>query len=88
MSTRDLIDAIDAGDSTKFETSFNDIMAAKVSDKLDAMRDDMAQNMFKGVPETEDNNFDPETEVSTEEPEAVVEPETVATEEPAVEENE
>lgn len=73
MSTRELIDAIESGESTKIETAFNDIMASKVSDKLDAMRDDMAQNMFKGVEEVpgeEDNNADPEAEVTTTEEEA------------------
>jgi hypothetical protein len=52
MSTRDLIDAIEAGDASGIETSFNDIMATKVSETLDSMRDDMAQNMFK-APEME-----------------------------------
>ena len=46
MSTRDLIDAITSGDATGVETSFNTIMAAKVSDKIDSMRNDVAQNMF------------------------------------------
>lgn len=65
MSTRDLIDAIDAGESTSIETAFNDIMAAKVSEKLDSMRDDMAQNMFK-EPESEEE-YDSETEITDEE---------------------
>jgi hypothetical protein len=46
MSTRDLIDAITSGDATGVEASFNTIMAAKVSDKIDSMRNDVAQNMF------------------------------------------
>ena len=46
MSTRDLIDAITSGDATEVESSFNSIMAAKVSDKIDSMRYDVAQNMF------------------------------------------
>ena len=46
MSTRDLIDAITSGDATEVESSFNSIMAAKVSDKIDSMRNDVAQNMF------------------------------------------
>lgn len=78
MSTRDLIDAIDAGDSTKFETSFNDIMAAKVSDKLDTMRDDMAQSMFKGVPESEEDS-DAETEINAEAEEVTTEAEEETT---------
>lgn len=47
MSTRDLIDAIEAGDSTKINTEFDSIMVQKVSEKLDAMRDDLSQNMFR-----------------------------------------
>lgn len=66
MSTRDLIDAIADGESTKIEASFNDIMVAKVSEKLDAMRDDMAQNMFK-APGEEETEIEPETEITPEE---------------------
>jgi len=46
MSTRDLIDAIQAGDSVEIENTFNSIMATKVSDRIDAMRSDVAQTMF------------------------------------------
>ena len=46
MSTRDLIDAIEAGDSLSIESAFNSIMATKVSDTIDAMRSDVAQTMF------------------------------------------
>jgi hypothetical protein len=46
MSTRDLIDAIEAGEATAIDNAFNSIMASKVSEKLDAMRTDMAQSMF------------------------------------------
>lgn len=46
MSTRDLIDAIQSGDSLEIENAFNSIMSAKVSDKIDAMRSDIAQTMF------------------------------------------
>jgi hypothetical protein len=49
MSTRDLIDAIQAGDSTKVDDTFNSIMVQKVSERLDAMRDDLSQNMFRTV---------------------------------------
>lgn len=47
MSTRDLIDAIQSGDSTKVDDAFNSVMVQKVSEKLDAMRDDLSQNMFR-----------------------------------------
>jgi hypothetical protein len=46
MSTRDLINAIEAGDATGIENAFNQAMATKVSEKLEDMRSDVAQNMF------------------------------------------
>jgi len=46
MSTRELIDAIYAGDATSIEAAFNQTMAVKVSEKLDDMRANVAQNMF------------------------------------------
>lgn len=46
-SIRSLIDAIDSGNSIEIENSFNSAMAAKVSDKLDSIRKDVAQMMFK-----------------------------------------
>jgi hypothetical protein len=49
MSTRDLIDAIQAGDSTKVDDAFNTVMVQKVSERLDAMRDDLSQNMFRAI---------------------------------------
>jgi hypothetical protein len=65
MSTLDLINAIEAGNSVDIEASFNDIMANKVSDKLDAMRADMSQNMFK-TPEETESEFNPEDEITAE----------------------
>jgi len=47
MSTRDLIDAIEAGSATEVDSAFNTVMVNKVAEKLDAMRDELAQNMFK-----------------------------------------
>jgi hypothetical protein len=79
MSTRDLIDAIANGEATEVETSFNSIMAAKVSDKIDSMRNDVAQNMFASpAEETEefetvdsedfdDSEYEEETVEETEE---------------------
>jgi len=72
MSTRDLIDAIETGESSKIEASFNNIMVAKVSERLDAMRNDMSQNMFR-APEAveeisgEEVSDETETEETTEE---------------------
>jgi len=45
----DIIDAIQSGDSVAIDTAFNKEMAARVSDRLDAMRQDVAQNMFKSA---------------------------------------
>ena len=70
MSTRDLIDAIETGETTKIEASFNDIMVAKVSERLDAMRNDMSQNMFRApeaVEEISDEQVSDEVETETEE---------------------
>jgi hypothetical protein len=70
MSTRDLIDAIETGETTKIEASFNDIMVAKVSERLDAMRNDMSQNMFRApeaVEEISDEQVSDEVETQTEE---------------------
>ena len=67
MSTRDLINAIADGEATQVEASFNDIMAAKVSEKLDAMRTDMAQTMFQTPGEPEDESeFEAEAETTAE----------------------
>lgn len=63
MSTRDLIDAIQAGDSTKVDDTFNSVMVQKVSEKLDAMRDDLSQNMFR----TQEVTADEPAEVTAEE---------------------
>ena len=43
----EIIDAIDSGDSIAIDTAFNKEMAIRVSDRLDAMRQEVAQNMFK-----------------------------------------
>jgi len=68
MSTRELIDAIQAGEATGIDNAFNSIMAAKVSEKLDAMRTDMAQSMFVSQEEISDEEPEVETEeISTEE---------------------
>lgn len=46
MSTKDLINAIVVGDALEIETAFNATMAEKISDRLDIMRQDVAQSMF------------------------------------------
>jgi len=54
MSTRELIDAIQSGNATDVAAAFNSAMTDKVSEKLDAMRTDMAQNMFNPAEESEE----------------------------------
>ena len=65
MSTRDLIDAIETGDAVGIETAFNSVMVDKVAEKLDTMRTDMSQNMFRTPEQT--------TEVESEEAEETTE---------------
>lgn len=47
MSTRDLIDAIQSGDSIAVQSAFEASMAERVASRLDTMRQEVAQNMFK-----------------------------------------
>lgn len=47
MSTRDLIDAIQSGDSIAVQSAFQASMAERVAARLDTMRQEVAQNMFK-----------------------------------------
>lgn len=53
-SIKDLINAIAEGDTLAIDNSFNDIMAHKISDRLDDMRMSVAQNMF-GAPVVEES---------------------------------
>jgi hypothetical protein len=46
-NTMNLINAIQAGDALEMESAFNAAMAEKVSEKLDGMRGEVSQNMFK-----------------------------------------
>ena len=52
-----LVNAIAVGDALETENAFNAAMAQKVSSKLEDMRTNIAQNMFKS----------PEVELETEE---------------------
>lgn len=47
MSTRDLIDAIAAGDSVAVQAAFQATISQRIAERLDTMRQDVAQNMFK-----------------------------------------
>ncbi len=46
-STKNLINAIAAGDAVGIESTFNTAMAEKIAVQLDVMRQNVAQNMFK-----------------------------------------
>lgn len=59
----DIIDAIQSGDSVAIDTAFNKEMAARVSDRLDVMRHDIAKNMFKSA---DDVNLDADVETEDE----------------------
>jgi len=56
----DIIDAIQSGDSVAIDNAFNKEMSARVSERLDTMRQDVAQNMFKSA---ESVDLDADTEV-------------------------
>lgn len=51
-TTKSLIDAIANKDATAIEGAFNAAMAEKISGKLETMRQEVAQNMFKTAQET------------------------------------
>ena len=51
---QDLINAIDSGDSTEIDTAFEKEMSARISTRIDDMKVDLAQNMFKSQQEVED----------------------------------
>jgi hypothetical protein len=58
-SVKNLINAISAGSAIDTEESFNSAMAEKISVKMDAMRQEVAANMFKtaeAVEETTETN--------------------------------
>lgn len=44
---KNLIDAIESGDSMAIDSAFNTELSIRISDKLDGMRQDLAQGMFK-----------------------------------------
>jgi hypothetical protein len=58
-SVHNLINAIASGNALETEAAFNAAMAEKVSARLDDMRIDVAQGLFKG--EQEAQNVDVET---------------------------
>ena len=46
MSTRDLVNAIAAGDAIEIENAFNSTMAQKISARIEDKRIDVAQSLF------------------------------------------
>ena len=62
-TVKNLVDAIQVKDAIGTEAAFQAAMAEKISARLDSMRQDVAQSMFKTQ----------EVEVSTEEPTAETE---------------
>lgn len=67
MSTRDLIDAIETGDSVAIQTAFEQSVSSRIADRMDTMRQVVAQNMFKSpvaesAEETEQVNEDTDLE--------------------------
>ena len=46
MSTRDLIDAIESGNSSAIQQHFQDAIMSRVAERLDTMRIEVAKNMF------------------------------------------
>lgn len=58
MSTRELVDALIAGDSIAIEDTFNNAMSEKISAALDDYRIQVAQKMF-GVEEVTEADEQP-----------------------------
>lgn len=47
MSTRELIDAIQSGDSVAIQGAFESAISSRIAERLDTMRQDVAKSMFK-----------------------------------------
>jgi hypothetical protein len=47
MSTRELIDAIEANDSITIQTTLEKVLSSRIAEKLDVMRQEVAKNMFQ-----------------------------------------
>ena len=75
QGVNNLIDAIESGDSMAIDTAFNTELSTRISDKLDVMRQDLAQNMFK------EHEIEAEPEVMDASPEVLDDAELGSTEE-------
>ena len=60
-SVRNLINAISVGSAIDTEEAFNSAMAEKISVKLEAMRQDVAANMFATAEAVVDENYSSST---------------------------
>lgn len=70
MSTRELVDAIVAGDATTIQTAFESAIADRIANRLDTMRQEVAKGMFKEAVEAgeeEEEEDEDETEDELEE---------------------
>ena len=67
MGTKELIDTIADGNAEAIENTFQGVMSAKVGDKLDTMKKDLASNVFKSSEEQEEIAGETEIEAQAEE---------------------
>lgn len=65
----DFIDAIATGDFNQSEKLFNDLLADKLNDSLEAEKISVADTIFNGVPEIDSEEEFEEPEMELEEPE-------------------
>lgn len=68
MSTRDLIDAIQSGDTVAIQSTFEAALSSRIATRLDTMRQEVAKNMFN---EAAKSMKAEEEEVQAEEVEAI-----------------
>lgn len=61
MDTNDIVDAIMQGDQQQFQSAFNAVMAAKISDALDVKKVEIASNLV-----TPEESFNEDDGVETE----------------------
>lgn len=49
MSTKNLVNAIIAGNATEIEYAFKEALYTKIADRMEQLREQIAKNMFKSV---------------------------------------
>jgi len=62
---KDLVDQIIDGNAVDSEKAFNDIMTDRVADRIDAYRQDVANNYFNPSEESEEEDTDTVAEEDT-----------------------